>query len=64
MNLKNGILVLACIFCLNLVSAAQDEEKEEKAGFKKEGTLREASFRNGKYHNKIMMAILDTEWNN
>jgi hypothetical protein len=36
MNLKNGILVLACIFCLNLVSAAQDEEKEEKAGFKKE----------------------------
>ena len=34
-----------------------------KAGFKKEGILGDAAFRDGKYHNKIMMSILDSEWN-
>jgi RimJ/RimL family protein N-acetyltransferase len=31
-----------------------------KAGFKKEGILRDAAFRDGKYDNKIMMSILDS----
>lgn len=34
----------------------------EKSGFIKEGIMRDASFRNGKYHNKIVMSILDDEW--
>ena len=34
-----------------------------KAGFKKEGILRDAAFRDGEYHNKIVMSILDSEWN-
>lgn len=34
----------------------------EKAGFIKEGIMRDASFRNNKYHNKIVMSILENEW--
>jgi RimJ/RimL family protein N-acetyltransferase len=33
-----------------------------KAGFKEEGRLRQANFRNGKYHDKIVMSILAEEW--
>ena len=33
-----------------------------KVGFKKEGILRDAAFRDGNYHNKIVMSILDPEW--
>lgn len=34
----------------------------EKAGFKYEGTLRQASFRDNKYHDLIMMSVLKSEW--
>ena len=33
-----------------------------KAGFKEEGILREACFRDHSYHNKIIMSILKKEW--
>jgi len=33
-----------------------------KAGFKQEGILREASFRDGQFHNKIVMSVLKSEW--
>jgi RimJ/RimL family protein N-acetyltransferase len=33
-----------------------------KAGFKHEGIMRDASFRDGNFHNKIVMSILETEW--
>jgi RimJ/RimL family protein N-acetyltransferase len=33
-----------------------------KAGFKEEGRLRQANFRDGKYHDKIVMSILAEEW--
>lgn len=36
----------------------------EKAGFKKEGTMRSILFRDGKYHNKILMGILSEEFHN
>ena len=31
-------------------------------GFRKEGVLRQACYRDGKYHDKIVMAILRSEW--
>ncbi len=34
----------------------------EKAGFKFEGRLRQACFREGNYHDKIMMSLLRDEW--
>lgn len=34
----------------------------EKAGFKYEGNLREACFRDGKFHDKIIMSVLKSEW--
>lgn len=34
----------------------------KKAGFVEEGVMREASMRDGKFHDKIVMAILDREW--
>ena len=34
----------------------------EKAGFKFEGRLREASFRDNKFHDKLIMSILKSEW--
>lgn len=34
----------------------------QKLGFKKEGIMREASFRDSKYHDKIVMGILKKEW--
>lgn len=34
----------------------------ERAGFMQEGVLREAAFRDGVYHNKIIMSILRREW--
>ncbi len=35
----------------------------EKVGFKIEGTLREQIYRNGRYHDEIIMGILRREWN-
>lgn len=35
----------------------------EKAGFKLEGTLREAVFKHGKYGDVHMMSVLRSEWN-
>ena len=35
----------------------------EKAGFKIEGRLRQASFRDGQYHDKIIMSILKEDFN-
>ncbi len=35
----------------------------ENAGYIKEGVLRDAAFRDGKFHNKIVMSVLSTEWN-
>ncbi len=34
----------------------------EKAGFKEEGRLRQACYRDKKYHDKIVMSILKQEW--
>ena len=34
----------------------------ENAGFKIEGILRQACFRDNEYHNKIIMSILKSEW--
>jgi RimJ/RimL family protein N-acetyltransferase len=34
----------------------------ERAGFTTEGILRDASYRNGAYHDKIVMSILRHEW--
>lgn len=33
-----------------------------RAGFKEEGVLRDAAFRDGEYHNKIVMSILSRDW--
>lgn len=35
----------------------------EKSGFKIEGRLREASFRDNEFHDKLIMSILKSEWN-
>jgi RimJ/RimL family protein N-acetyltransferase len=34
----------------------------ENADYKHEGILRDAAFRDGEFHNKILMSILSTEW--
>ncbi len=34
----------------------------QKAGFVFEGRLREANFRKGKFHDKIIMSVLKSEW--
>ena len=34
----------------------------KKAGFVREGTLRESYFRNGVYHDTIVMSVLESEW--
>jgi len=34
----------------------------EKAGFRKEGTLRESHFSGGRYWDTIVMGILEGEW--
>jgi RimJ/RimL family protein N-acetyltransferase len=34
----------------------------EKCGYAREGILRDAAFRDGKYHNKIVMSVLSSEW--
>ncbi len=34
----------------------------QKAGFVDEGRLREANFRKGKFHDKIIMSVLKSEW--
>ncbi len=34
----------------------------EKAGFTREGTMRESYFRNGRYYDTLIMAILNAEW--
>ena len=36
----------------------------ERAGFILEGRLREAALRNGVYHDKLVMSILKSEWQN
>jgi len=36
----------------------------EKAGFKYEGRQKQACMRDGKYHDKIIMAVLREEWEN
>jgi len=34
----------------------------EKVGFRREGTLRESYYRNGVYHDTIVMSVLESEW--
>jgi len=34
----------------------------EKVGFVREGTLRESYYRNGAYHDTIVMSVLEPEW--
>ena len=34
----------------------------EKAGYTHEGLLRDAAFRDGRFHNKILMSALSNEW--
>ena len=33
----------------------------EKAGFRKEGTIREGAYKNGRYHDLVLMGILKHE---
>lgn len=35
----------------------------KKSGFKIEGRLREASFRDNKFHDKLIMSVLKSDWN-
>ena len=35
----------------------------QRAGFVTEGRLRDASYRDGRFHDKIVMSILRPEWN-
>ena len=34
----------------------------ERAGYRHEGILRQAGFRDGRFHDKVMMAVLASEW--
>ncbi len=34
----------------------------EKAGFRQEGTIREGAYKNGRYHDLVLMGILKPEW--
>ena len=34
----------------------------EKAGFRREGTLRESAFKNGGYHDLLVMGVLQADW--
>jgi diamine N-acetyltransferase len=34
----------------------------EKAGFREEGTIREGAYKNGRYHDLILMGVLKSEW--
>jgi RimJ/RimL family protein N-acetyltransferase len=34
----------------------------EKCGFRKEGVMRKARFKNGRYENDVLMSILQEEW--
>jgi RimJ/RimL family protein N-acetyltransferase len=34
----------------------------EKVGFRLEGTRRQSYFRNGRFHDAYLMAILESEW--
>ncbi len=34
----------------------------ENCGYRREGILRDAAFRDGEFHNKIVMSVLSTEW--
>ncbi len=36
----------------------------DKSGFKIEGRLREAAFRDNKFHDKLVMSVLKSEWKN
>lgn len=38
------------------------EKAYKKAGFRQEGVMREACFRQGRFHDKILMSILRSEW--
>ncbi|QRQ62097.1 GNAT family protein [Sphingobacterium multivorum] len=37
---------------------------EYSAGFKLEGRMREACFRDNQFHDKLFMSVLEEEWNN
>ncbi|MGQ9554289.1 MAG: GNAT family N-acetyltransferase [Anaerolineae bacterium] len=37
-------------------------ESAEKCGFKQEGVLREAGYKNGRYFDILVMGILESEW--
>lgn len=51
--------VKLCVYSFN----KRAEKCYEKTGFKKEGILREELFRDGKYHDTIIMSILRNEFN-
>jgi diamine N-acetyltransferase len=34
----------------------------EKAGFREEGTIREGAYKNGRYHDLVLMGVLKSEW--
>ena len=36
----------------------------QKAGFREEGTIREGAYKNGRYHDLILMGVLKSEWQN
>ena len=36
----------------------------QKAGFREEGTIREGAYKNGRYHDLVLMGVLKSEWQN
>ena len=34
----------------------------QKAGFREEGTIREGAYKNGRYHDLVLMGVLKSEW--
>jgi RimJ/RimL family protein N-acetyltransferase len=34
----------------------------EKAGFREEGTIREGAYKNGRYHDLVLMGLLKSDW--
>jgi aminoglycoside 6'-N-acetyltransferase len=41
---------------------AAEQRSLEKAGMTREGVVREAEWRNGRYHDHILYSILRSEW--
>lgn len=61
-NYAFNYLNLNCIYSNNIEYNYVTEHIKEKLGFKKEGTLRQRVYKNGKYHNIHVWSILKEDW--